>query len=137
MDVVALDLWRKMQLAHMDVRIFHANAPSHMNTPIDQLYRRNEASKKQSYGKHVREVEGGAFSPLVMNTAGGIANEFQKVLRKLSTAISKRTQEPYSEVMAHLKTRLRFSLLRSCLIALRGNRRKIAITSLANTDMLT
>ena len=54
----------------MDVRIFHANAPSHMNTPIDQLYRRNEASKKQSYGKRLREVEGGAFSPLVMNTAG-------------------------------------------------------------------
>ena len=70
--MVALDLWRKMQIAHMDVRIFHANAPSHMSTPIDQLYRRNEASKKQSYGKRVREVEGGAFSPLVVNTAGGI-----------------------------------------------------------------
>ena len=110
----------------MDVRIFHANAPSHMNTPIDQLYRRNEASKKQSYGKRVREVEGGAFSPLVMNTAGEIANEFQKVLQKLSSTISKRTQGPYSEVMAHLRTRLRFSLLRSCLIALLGNRRKIA-----------
>ena len=50
MDVVALDLWRKMQLPHMDVRIFHASAPSHVNTPIDQLYRRNESSKKQSYG---------------------------------------------------------------------------------------
>ena len=137
MDVVALDLWRKMQLAHMDVRIFHANAPSHMNTPIDQLYRRNEASKKQSYGKRVREVEGGAFSPLVMNTAGWIADEFQKVLQKLSSTISKRTQEPYSEVMAHLRTRLRFSLLRSCLIALRGNRRKIAITSFFNTELMT
>ncbi len=132
MDVIALYMWRKMQLAHMDVRIFHANSPSYIDTPLDQLYRRNEASKKQSYGKRVREVEGGAFSPLVMNTAGGIANEFEKVLKTLSHRISTRTGEPYNEVMAHLRTRLRFSLLRSCLIALRGNRRKIPIT---NTEL--
>ena len=137
MDVVALDLWRKQQLAHMDVRIFHANSPSYISTPIDQLYRSNEASKKVSYGQRVREVEGGAFSPLVMNTAGGIANEFQRVLKNLSFKISKRTEEPYCEVMAHLRTRLRFSLLRACLIALRGNRRKIAVSSLANTELIT
>ena len=102
---------------------------------------RNEASKKQSYGKRVKEVEGG-LSPhwtLVMNTALGIANQFQKVLRTLSTTISKRTQEPYSEVIAHLslRTRLRFSLLQTCLIAVRGNRRKIAISSLVNTELVT
>ena len=34
-------------------------------------------------------------------------------------------------------TRLRFSLLRSCLIALRGKRRKTAIPSLFNTELMT
>ena len=136
MDVVAIGLWRKMQLAHMDVRIFHANAPSHINTPLDQLYRRNENLKKLSYGRRVREIEGGAFSPLVMNTAGGIATEFVKVIRTLSQRISTRTQEPYSEVVAHLRTRLRFALLRSCLVALRGNRRKIVTSSLADAELV-
>ena len=136
MDVVALGLWRPMQLAHMDVRIFHANAPSHQSTPIDQLYRRNESAKKQAYGKRVKEVEGGTFSPLVMNTGGGIGTEFKKVLQTLAHKISARTMEPYAEVAAHLRTRLRFSLLRSCLIALRGNRRKIVTTSLFQTELV-
>ena len=136
MDIVAVGLWRRMQLAYMDVRIFHANAPSHINTPLDQLYRRNENLKKLSYGKRVREVEGGAFSPLVMNTAGGIGTEFVKVLQTLSHRISTRTKEPYSEVISHLRTRLRFALLRSCLIALRGNRRKIVATSLADAELV-
>ena len=136
MDIVAVGLWRKMQLAYMDVRIFHANAPSHINTPLDQLYRRNENLKKLSYGKRVREVEGGAFSPLVMNTAGGIGTEFVKVLQTLSHRISTRTKEPYSEVISHLRTRLRFALLRSCLIALRGNRRKIVAASLADAELV-
>ena len=136
MDVVAVGLWRQSQLAHMDVRVFHANAPSHVKTNIDQLYRRNESSKKLSYGRRVREIEGGAFSPLVMNTAGGIGVEFHKVLKKLSSRICGRTKEPYPEVMAHLRARLRFSLLRTCLIALRGNRRRIAITNLADTELV-
>eukprot|EP00116_Pleurobrachia_bachei_P017383 sb/3477645/ len=94
---------------------------------------------QQTAARLVVEVEGGqgAFSPLVMNTVGGIANEFQKVLKTLSHRISTRTGEPYCEVMAHLRTRLRFSLLRACLIALRGNRRKIPITSLTNTELIT
>ena len=70
---------------------------------------------------------------MVLNTADGIANDFHKVLNTLSSRIYKRTKEPYPEVMAHLRTR--FSLLRVCLIALRGNRRKIAITSPTNTEL--
>ena len=89
-----------------------------------------------SFGGTDREIEGGAFSPLVMNTAGGIATEFVKVVRTLSQRISTRTHEPYSEVVAHLRTRLRFALLQSCLVALRGNRRKIVASSLADAELL-
>ena len=93
-DVVAIGLWRRIQIAHMDVRVFHANAPSHRSTPIDQLYRRNESSKKRSYGRRVKEVEGGAFSPLVMSSGGGIGPEFKTVLQTLGYKISARTMEP-------------------------------------------
>ena len=76
------------------------------------------------------------ISPLEMNTAGGIATEFLKVIQTLLHRISEKTQEPYSEVMAHIRTRLRFAVLRSCLIALRGNRRKVVAKNLADTELV-
>ena len=36
--------------------------------------------------------------------------------------ISKKTKEEYSHVMNHLRTRIRFSLLKSTLLAIRGER---------------
>ena len=71
-----------------------------------------------------------------LSNSGGIGTEFVKVLQTLSHRISTRTKEPYSEVISHLRTRLRFALLRSCLIALRGNRRKIVATSLADAELV-
>ena len=51
--------------------------------------------------------------------------------------ISKKTKEEYSHVMNHLRTRIRFSLLKSTLLAIRGergrskNRKENAISDLS------
>ena len=49
-------LTQRMQIARIDVRNYHANASSHRSVPIDQLYRRNESSKKQSYWETCDEL---------------------------------------------------------------------------------
>ena len=125
MDVVANGLWRPFQTTYFDVRVFHPNSTSYLKTPIERLYRMNEAAKNQAYGRRVREVEGGSFTPLVMSTSGGMAKEFEKTLRRMASRVAMRAEEKYSQVINHLRTRLRFALLRACLIALRGERKRI------------
>ena len=105
-------------MSYLDVRVFHPNAPSYVTQSMGSLYRSKEAGKKQAYGQRVREVEGGTFTPLVMSTFGGMGDEFEKFLKKLSKRVSDKTKEPYAEVISHFRTRLRFGLLRACLIAL-------------------
>ena len=125
MDVVALGLWRTQQLAYMDVRVFHPNAPSYLARSSKQLFNLHEAAKKRSYGRRVIEVEHGTFSPLVMSTFGGYGTEMDKVLKATSSLIANRTGEHYAEIISHLRMRLRFSLLRSVLISIRGTRRRV------------
>ena len=37
------------------------------------MYRLHEKAKKREYGARIREVERGAFTPLVLSTTGGMA----------------------------------------------------------------
>ena len=62
--------------------------------------------------------------PLVFSTSGGMAPECTTFHKRLAVLISLKTKEEYSQVMNHLRTRLRFSLLRSTLVAVRGVRGK-------------
>ena len=55
---------------------------------------------------------------------GGMAPECTKFHRRIAEKISLKTKEEYAQVMNHLRTRLRFTLLRSTLIAIRGERGK-------------
>ena len=75
--------------------------------------------------ERLRPHEGGTFTPLVMSTSGGVGREFDKMIRKVAGRVVKKTEEQYSEIVSHLRTRLRFVLLRACLLAIRGDRRKI------------
>ena len=43
---------------------------------------------------------------------------------QVADKISKKTKEEYASVMNHMRTRIRFSIMRSVLVALRGQRGK-------------
>ena len=49
-----------------------------------------------------------------------------KTIKRIADLISARKNEQYSQVMNFLRTRLRFSLLKSVLIAVRGIRGKVS-----------
>ena len=53
-----------------------------------------------------------------------MALECTKYHKKVAELIALKTKEDYSKVMNHLRTRLRFTLLKSTLIAVRGERGK-------------
>ena len=62
--------------------------------------------------------------PLVFNTSGGMGPECQKLNKRLAELISTKRNEAFSKVMMHIRTRLRFALLKSTLVGLRGFRGK-------------
>ena len=55
---------------------------------------------------------------------GGMAKECTKYHKKLAELLSSKTGEEYSKVVNFMRTRLRFTLLKSTLIAIRGDRGK-------------
>ena len=71
------------------------------------------------------EVEKATFiPPLVFITSVGMAPECARYHKKIAELISNKTKEEYSKVINHLRTRIRFILLKSTLIAVRGERGK-------------
>ena len=72
---------------------------------------------------HVSHVTS-AKENLVFTTTGGMGKECTQFNKRLAEMISEKTKEKYSKVMCHIRTRLRFALLRATLVAVRGYRGK-------------
>ena len=123
-DVSGIGIWSPMERTFLDVRVFHPNSPSYRGKKIEKLYEQHENEKKQKYNDRILQVEKATFTPLVFSTSGGMAKECTKFHKKLAEHVSNKTKEDYSHVMNHLRTRLRFALLKSTLIAIRGERGK-------------
>ena len=123
LDVSARGLWAPMEKAFFDVRIFHPNAASNRTKSLPQLYSCHEMEKKRSYNQRVIEVEHATFTPLVFSTAGGESPECLKFHQRLATLLSSKRNENYSETITYIRRRVRFCLLRTTLIAIRGFRK--------------
>ena len=122
LDVSAVGLWAPMQRTFLDVRVFHPNSASYLNKTAEQLYIQHERQKKRKYNDRVIHVEKGSFSPLIFSTTGGMGPESTRYHKRIAELISLKRGELYSDVMNHIRTKIRYSILRSTLIAIRGER---------------
>ena len=123
-DVSSRGLWSTFERTFYDVRVLHPNAPSYQSTSLPDLYQKHENSKKGKYIQRVLTVEKGSFTPLVYTTFGGWAPQAVRYHKRLAELIAKKRNEEYYQVMNHIRTRVRFSLLHSVLVAVRGERGK-------------
>ena len=57
------------------------------------------------------------------------ARECSKLNKNIAHKIAEKTKESYSQVMGHIRTRLRFALLKATLVATRGYRGRCATSS--------
>ena len=122
LDVVAENVWSKnRQKAFFDVKVFNPFSRSNVNIPLTQCHRRLEQDKRRSYEHRVREVEHGCFSPLVFSTLGGLSPTATIVYKRIASLIAEKNDQPYSRTFFWLRCRLRFSLLRSAIVCLRGS----------------
>ncbi len=107
-----------------DVRVSHPYAISNVTISLKALYERNEKEKMDLYNERVLQTEKGSFEPLVFLTTGGTGPRCNKVIKRIAGKISEKRGEEYSHVIGFMRTRLRFALLRSVLISVRGVRGK-------------
>ena len=105
--------------------MFHPLAPSNVaHGAITNMYRSHENEKKSAYNSRVLEVERGTFTPVVFSTTGGMGMEAQALLKRIAERTERKTGQRYSDVMSFLRKRVRFDLLKTTIIALRGDRGK-------------
>ena len=123
LDVSADGSWGgQHQRTFFDVKVFNPTASSYRTTPVSSLYRRFEKEKRRKYEQRIREVEMGSFVPLVFSTFGGMSGCTNVVYKRLAYLLSLKRGVLYSSVMAWLRCRLSFLLLRSAIACLRGAR---------------
>ena len=67
------------------------------------MYREHERKKKTEYGRRVREIEHGCFTPLVFTTSGGMAPEATVTMKRLASLVAKKKKETYSQVMGWIR----------------------------------
>ena len=122
LDVSAVGVWSSMERTFLDVRVVHLNSPSYINQTPEQTYQQHEREKKRNYNDRILQVEKGSFSPLIFSTTGGMGPECTRFHKRVAELLSAKRGESYPHVMNFIRTRIRFSLLRSTLVAIRGER---------------
>ena len=122
LDVKCTGFWNPQQDAFLDVRVFNPLASRNRNKPMSAAYTTHEREKRREYDRRVREIEHGTFTPIVLAATGGMGPAATIFFRRLAEKIAQKQSQPYSQVMAWIRRRMSFSLLRSAIVAIRGSR---------------
>ena len=69
-------------------------------------------------------VEQGSFTPLIYSTFGGWGPQVTRYHKRLAEKMATKQNEKYSQVLHHMRVKIRFALLRRVLISVRGERGK-------------
>ena len=116
LDVSCINLWSPLSRAFIDVRIFNPQAQSNWNKSISAMYTSHQNEKKTEYGPRTREVEKATLTAAVMSTSGGMGKEMDVLVRQIATKLSVKRGERYSDTVGFVRRRIRFDLLRTCVI---------------------
>ena len=122
LDVAAVGLYAPFERTFFDIRVTHPNCDTNTFKTLDKIYKDHEKEKKDLYEERVLQSEKGSFVPLVFTTSGGMGPLCTVFVDRVSEMIADHIKEAKSQVKNHIRTRFRFDLLRSTLIALRGIR---------------
>ena len=82
-------------------------------------------------------MEHASFTPLVFTITGGMGQAAQKCYARLADKLADARGQPRSLVVAWMRCRISFSLLRSAILCLRGTRiKRHKLKDLQDTDFL-
>ena len=122
-DFCASGFWTRGQMAHFDVRVFHADAPSYADKPIADLFRSQERQKKLKYEERIINVEHASFCPLIFSTTGAAGPSCTRFISRLASLLADHNSSTsYSCLMSWIRCRLSFALIRAAILCSRGSR---------------
>jgi len=124
LDVSARGLWTPLDKTFLDIRVSHPNCLSNRTKTLEEIHEDNEEEKKDHYNERVLNVEKATLTVAGFLTTGGMSKECLRLNNKIAELIARKRGEKYCDVVRHVRTRLRFAMLRTTLIALRGYRGK-------------
>ena len=124
LDVSAVGVWSRFERSMFDIRVTHPNCLSNLGKTPAQIYKEHQDLKKAEYEERVLQSEKASFTPLIFTTSGGMGPDSTILFKRLANKIAEKKLERYSHVMNHIRTGLRFAILRSTLIGIRGARGK-------------
>ena len=102
------------------------------------MHKRHETEKIRSYEERICSIEHGSFSPLVFTLAGGMGKIAQKCYNRLADMLAESRKQSCAVVIAWMRCRLSFSLLRSAILCIRGTRTRRPIAQgLHDVDIRT
>ena len=87
------------------------------------------------YNARILQIEKGSFTPLIFSCTGGVGQEAAKFIKELADKLSTKRNENYSQTVAFIRRKLRFDLLRTCVISLRGERKSKKCRALDLNEM--
>jgi len=124
LDVSARGLWTPLDKTFLDIRVSHPNCLSNRTKTLEEIHQDNEDEKKDHYNERVLNVEKATLTVAAFLTSGGMSKECLRLNNRIAELIAIRRGEKYCDVVRHVRTSLRFAMLRTTLIALRGYRGK-------------
>ena len=122
LDVHFRGFWERQRAVFFDIRVCHPNEESYRDLSPKQIYRIHENEKKRKYNFRVTEIEQGTFTPLVLTTTGGMADECLRYHLRLAELLSAKKQESYATTISLVRAKVSFAILRSVLLCVRGSR---------------
>ena len=136
LDIKTSGFWCDSKDAFFDVRVVHPFMSSYRSQRLENIYRQHEQKKRAEYGRHVREIEHGSFTPLVFTSVGGMAGEATVFCRRLASLLAtKRDGELYAVVMGWLRCTFSFLLIRAAIMCVRGTRKRRSDDDFSNSPL--
>ena len=77
-------------------------------------------------------MENAKITAAVMSTSGRLSRD--KLVRQIEIKLSLKRREKYCDVVGFIRRRLRFDLLRTCVIALRGYKKSTALEKIKDLE---
>ena len=118
----AREFWTKYWTTFLDVRVFDKQAKRDEDKTLQQCYRTNEMERKREYNERILQVQNGRFTQLVFSVNGGMGKEANKCYFRINENLGKKRYEPYSVIMSWIRRKISFSMMKSIIMYICGNR---------------
>ena len=135
LDVSARGIFSRFERSFCDIRVTYPNCLSNIGKPIADIYVEHQNQKKDEYEERVIESEKGSFVPLIFTTSGGMSPDCKTFFKRVAKLTAGKNKEHLPHVTNHIRTGLRFAILRSTLIGIRGERGKVKYSIKYNIKM--